>query len=215
LIPNYDTRLLMLRGVHLPPARRAEHNMSMPETAERWTASMVRALPDDSNRYEVVDGELFVTPAPSWPHQRVVGGLFRHLANYLHGQSWGEVLISPADISFHEDMLVQPDLFVVPIGSDGRRPGQWADVGALLLAIEVLSPSTARADRQVKRRLYQREAVGEYWVVDPDARVVERWRPQDDRPEIVTDALTWHPEPSVAPFELDLPAVFDEVLRNR
>jgi putative restriction endonuclease len=93
---------------HLPPARRAEHNMGMPETAERWTAAMVRALPDDRNRYEVIDGELLVTPAPSWPHQWVVGGLFRHLANYLHGQSWGEVVMSPADISFHEDMLVQP-----------------------------------------------------------------------------------------------------------
>src|SRR5713101_3981628 len=56
-------------GVHLPPARRAEHNMGMPETAERWTAAMVRALPDDRNRYEVIEGELFVTPAPSWPHQ--------------------------------------------------------------------------------------------------------------------------------------------------
>jgi len=188
--------------------------MGMPETAERLTAAMVRALPDDRNRYEVIEGELFVTPAPSWPHQWVVGGLFRHLANYLHGQSWGEVVMSPADISFHEDMLVQPNLFVVPIGPDRRRPRQWADIRALLLVVEVLSPSTARADRQVKRRLYQREGVGEYWVVDPDARVVERWRPEDDRPEIVTGTLTWQPEPSAPPFELDLAEFFDDVLRE-
>ena len=189
--------------------------MGMPETAERWTAEMVRALPDDRNRYEVIAGELFVTPAPSWPHQFVVGGLFRHLANYLQGQNWAQVLISPADISFRDDMLVQPDIFVFPIGADEQRAHGWNDIRALLLAVEVLSPSSARADRQVKRRLYQREGVGEYWVVDPDARVVERWRPQDDRPEIVTDALTWHPEPSTVPFALDLPAFFDEVLRNR
>jgi Uma2 family endonuclease len=189
--------------------------MGMPHAAERWTAEMVRALPGDRNRYEVIDGALFVTPGPSWPHQWVVGGLFRHLANYLHGQSWGEVLISPADISFREDMLVQPDIFVVPIRSEGQRPREWADIRALLVAVEVLSPSTARADRQAKRRLYQREGVGEYWVVDPDARVVERWRPEDDRPEIVTGTLTWHPEPSTAPFELDLPQFFDDVLRNR
>jgi Uma2 family endonuclease len=189
--------------------------MGMPHTAERWTPARVRALPDDRNRYEVIDGELFVTPAPTWSHQRVVGGLFRHLANYLQGQSWGEVLISPADISFHEDMLVQPDIFVVPIRSEGQRSREWADIRALLLAVEVLSPSTARADRQAKRRLYQREGVGEYWVVDPDARVVERWRPEDDRPEIVTGTLTWQPEPSTAPFELDLPQFFDDVLRNR
>ncbi len=175
---------------------------------------MVRALPDDRNRYEVIDGELLVTPAPSWPHQWVVGELFRHLANYLQSQRWGEVVISPADISFHEDMLVQPDLFVVPIGSDGRRPRHWGDVRALLLAVEVVSPTTARADRQVKRRLYQREGVGEYWIIDADARVVERWRPADERPEIVTTTLTWQPQPAAAPFELDLVEFFDRVLRE-
>jgi Uma2 family endonuclease len=188
--------------------------MGMPETAERWTADMVRALPDDRNRYEVVDGELFVTPAPSWTHQRVVGELFVHLANYLRARSWGEVLISPADISFREDMLVQPDIFVLPIGSEGRRPKDWADIRALLLAVEVLSPSTARTDRQAKRRLYQREGVREYWIVDLDARVVERWRPEDERPEIVTGTLTWQPESSTAPFELDLAEFFDDVLRE-
>ena len=176
---------------------------------------MARALPDDRKRYEVIDGELLVTPAPSLPHQRAVGGLLVRLSAYLRSQPWAVVLMSPADISFHEDMLVQPDLFVVPIGPDRRLPRHWSDVRALLLAIEVLSPSTARADRQAKRRLYQREGVGEYWVVDPDALVVERWRPEDDRPEIVIGTLTWHPEPSTAPFELDLPAFFDHVLRNR
>src|ERR1051326_7279086 len=129
-------------GVHLPPARRAEHYMGMPETAERWTAEMVRPLPDDRKRYEVIDGELFVTPAPSWPHQRTVGGLFLRLSEYLRGQPWAVVSMSPADISFREDMLVQPDLFVVPIGADRLLPRHWSDIHALLLAIEVLSPST-------------------------------------------------------------------------
>ena len=80
--------------------------------------------------------------------------------------------------------------FVVPIGPDGRRGANWTDIRALLLAVEILSPSTARADRQAKRRLHQRERVGEYWIVDLDARVVERWRPDDERPEIVTRTLT-------------------------
>jgi len=188
--------------------------MGMPHTAERWTAEMVRALPDDRNRYEVIDGELLVTPAPSAPHQRAVSLLLFRLMTYLQGQTWAEVLTSPADISFHEDMLVQPDLFVVPIGPDRRRGRHWTDIRALLLAIEVLSPSTARADRQAKRRLYQREAVGEYWIVDLDARVVERWRPADERPEIVSGMLTWRPEAAAAPFELDLVEFFDEILRE-
>ena len=169
---------------------------------------MVRALPDDRNRYEVIDGELLVTPAPSTLHQRALAILHIRLAEYLQEQPWGEVLFSPADISFRDDMLVQPDLFVVPAKPDGRRVKKWTEIRGLLLAIEVLSPSTARADRQVKRRLYQREGVAEYWIVDLDARVVERWRPKDERPEIVTTTLTWQPEASASSFELDLAEFF-------
>ena len=199
-------------GVLLPHTRRAEHNMGMPHTAEPWTADMVRALPDDGLRYEVIDGELFVTPAPSRRHQRAVLGIAARLWNYLRGAAWGEVLSSPADISFRVDRLVQPDVFVAPLSPGGPRTEQWSEIRGLRLAVEVLSPSTARADRQVKRRLYQEERVEEYWIVDLDARVVERWHPGDDRPEIVADTLSWHPDPSAAPFELDLPTFFAEVL---
>lgn len=186
--------------------------MAMPAQHTDWTVEMVRALPDDGNRYEVIDGELFVTPAPSRRHQRAVGGIAARLWNYLRGAAWGEVLSSPADISFRDDRLVQPDVFVAPVGPGGRKTEQWSEIRGLRLAVEVLSPSTARADRQVKRRLYQEEQVGEYWIVDLDARVVERWRPGDDRPEIVADTLSWQPDPSAAPFELDLPTFFAEVL---
>jgi Uma2 family endonuclease len=186
----------------------------MPHTADRWTAAMVRELPDDRNRYEVIDGELCVTPAPSAAHQRALGSLYIHLSSYLRGQTWGEVLFAPADISFRDDMLVQPDLFVLPIDAGARRPGRWAEVRGLLLAVEVLSPSTARADRQLKRRLYQREGVGEYWIVDLDARVIERWRSTDQRPEIVADTLTWQPKLDVPGFAIDLRTYFREVLET-
>ncbi len=186
--------------------------MGMPHTAERWTADRVRALPDDGNRYEVIGGELFVTPAPSALHQRAVSVILFALMSYMRGKTWGEVLTSPADISFHTDMLVQPDVFVAPPGVGGRRVRHWPEIRGLLLAVEVLSPSTARADRQVKCRLYLEERVPDYWIVDLDARVVERWRPGDDRPEIVATTLTWRPDPSAAPFHLDLPAFFLEVL---
>jgi len=91
----------------------------------------------------------------------------------------------------------------------------WSEISGLLLAVEVLSPWTARADRLVKRRLYQRERVGEYWIVDLDARVVERWRPDDDRPEIIMDRLTWYPMPQATPFALDLVPFFASVLEDR
>src|SRR5438552_8319855 len=130
--------------------------MGMPQAATptptRWTADMVRALPDDGNRYEVIDGELFVIPAPNIRHQRGVAGIQIPLTLYTRSTGFGETLMAPADISTREDRLVQPDVFVFPCGQTPVR--DWADITHLLLAVEVLSPSTARADRQVKRRLY-------------------------------------------------------------
>ena len=81
----------------------------------------------------------------------------------------------------------------------------------LLLAVEVLSPSTARADRDVKRRLYQAQGVPEYWIVDLDARLVERWRPDDEPPEIITDRIEWQVDPALPALMIELPALFREI----
>ena len=78
-----------------------------------------------------------------------------------------------------------------------------------MLAVEVLSPSTARRDRREKRRLYQRFA-DEYWIVDLDARLVERWRPGDVRPEVLDETLSWQPAGAVEPLVVDLAAYFRE-----
>jgi len=91
---------------------------------------------------------------------------------------------------------------------NGRRPRTWDEVGRLLLAVEVLSPSTARKDRVAKRSLYQRYGVPEYWLVDVDGGVVERWRPCDERPEILTDRLEWQPSVEHTPLSIDLIAYF-------
>lgn len=168
---------------------------------------MVRALPDDGNRYEVIDGELFVTPAPTWRHQAASRALFLQLHPYISAHALGEVIYAPADVEFADDRMVEPDLFVVPLVG-GRVPQRWEDVGRLLLAVEILSPSTARADRQVKRRLYQREGVPEYWIIDVDARLVERWRPGDERPEILAERLTWEPDAAVPALDVDLVGYF-------
>ncbi|MGH7531053.1 MAG: Uma2 family endonuclease [Gemmatimonadales bacterium] len=185
--------------------------MGMPGILERWTAARVRELPDDGNRYEVVDGELLLTPAPSLAHQRAVGELFALLRSYCQTTGVGEAVTSPADIEFDLRTLVQPDVFVVPL-EHGRRPEHWTDIHGLVLAIEVLSPSTARADRTVKRRRYQRAGLPEYWIVDLDARLVERWRPGDERPEVLTERLVWQPEAAAAPLGIDLPKLFARVL---
>jgi len=186
----------------------------MPQAARDWTVQRVLALPDDGNRYEVVDGELLVTPAPTFHHQDAVLALAWRLKPFVDSSGTAYLSISPADIELDDRTLVQPDLFVFELPG-GRRPERWKDITRILLAIEVLSPSSARADRFVKRRRYQRQGISEYWIVDLDSRLVERWRPGDERPEIISETLTWQPLESAAPFELDLAGFFAEVLDGR
>lgn len=189
--------------------------MGMPQSAERWTAAQVRALPDDGQRYEAVDGELLVTPAPSWSHQRAVAIVWRMLDDHVRTRSLGEAVISPADVELDAHTVVQPDVFVVPL-IDGWRMNDWSDInGRLLLAIEVLSPSSARADRHVKRKRYQGAGIPEYWIVDLDARLIERWRPDDARPEILTERLVWSPAANADSLELDVAEYFRQVGGSR
>jgi Uma2 family endonuclease len=177
--------------------------------ATYYTADMVRALPDDGSRYETVHGELLVTPAPRLPHQHVVAECFGRLYAYLARFPVGKVLTSPADISWADDVLVQPDVFVA--ASSEARTFDWARVKTLLLAIEVLSPSTQRSDRLTKRRVYQEYGVSCYWIVDVAARLVEVWTPHTTTAVIERERVVWHPdnapEPLVIPVEEILPPV--------
>ena len=175
--------------------------MGMPQTTGPWTAERVRALPEDGNRYELIGGELVVTPAPGRPHQAAAKALFLRLEAYLQAADAGTAWWSPADLSFGEEIL-QPDLFVLRPGAG--TPATWPGLSELLLAVEILSPSTARYDRYFKRLRYQRAGVPEYWIVDIYARFVERWRPEDDQPEILTDRISWQPDPAQPPLEFDL-----------
>ena len=121
---------------------------------------MALALPDDGQRYGVLDGELFVTAAPSWDHQSAVMAIIARLLMYVNEHHIGWLRTSPADITFSARRLVQPDMFVVPWREAGP-PRAWQDVTELLLAVEVLSPSTARADRHRKCLIYQSQRVPE------------------------------------------------------
>src|SRR5262245_51528578 len=163
--------------------------MSMPaQSAKRWTADEARRL-NEANplpwpHYEVIDGELLVSAAPRYLHQRAVKELL-FVLEQLIGRPEIEVLPGPADIELEADSTLSPDVMVFP----RVEVRHWTDVTSLLLVIEVLSPSTARTDRVKKRDYFMRNDVGEYWIVDLDARVVERWRHGDTRPDIVADEL--------------------------
>jgi len=184
--------------------------MGMPQHATGWTAEMVRALPDDGNRYEVVDGELLVTPVPAELHQRAVTLLALELGLLAREQGGFEVLVSPADLELDPRGMVQPDVFAQGF-VNGRPSVAWNTGAPLLLAVEVLSPSTARADRTIKRRRFQRAGIPEYWIVDLDARVIERWRPTDARPEILGETITWQPGANGEPLTIELGLLFARI----
>lgn len=188
--------------------------MSMPAVKRRWTAAEVRALVDENPlltpRYELVDGELLVTPAPRIAHQEAAGVLLLLLTAYLDAEPVGHALVSPSDVELEPEFLTQPDVFVMPI-EEWQRARHGRVVHKLLLATEILSPSSSGHDRVRKRPGYQRN-VPEYWIVDLDARLIERWQPGDERPAIVTDVLTWSAPGATTPFRLDVPAYFARVL---
>jgi len=193
----------------------AEQIMAMPaELSRRWTAREVRELiaaaPLATPRYELVDGELLVTPSPAFPHQRAITRLLVALHGYLAIEPIGDAITSPSDVELEPEFITQPDIFVVPRDEVTRVLAAGSPIARLLLAVEVLSPSSSRHDRVRKRPLYQRHVPG-YWIVDLDARLVERWTPADDRPEVLTETLSWHPAGATTAFSLDLPRFFESV----
>jgi Uma2 family endonuclease len=119
----------------------------------------------------------------------------------------GKLFVAPLDVKLEPGMVTQPDLLVVPTG---HLDDKIYFVSRLLLAVEVLSPASARFDRVIKRPRYQRNRVPEYWIVDRESRTFERWQPDDERPAILSETLVWHPEGAQMPLELDIPSLFDE-----
>jgi Uma2 family endonuclease len=203
----------MISSAHARAVGEAEgvRAMGMPSAERVWLAADLADLPDDGNRYEVIDGELHVTPAPSLNHQEAVARLYMILAPYVDAQRCGHAFIGPADITFSPARGVQPDVFVMP-RTGPRRPRTFIEVGRLLLAAEVLSASTARWDRVTKRKVYREHNVPEYWIVDLDARAFERSTPADEKPEVIRDRLTWQPEGAAEPLVIDVPQYFRDVL---
>jgi Uma2 family endonuclease len=183
----------------------------MPAKLKRvWTRDEVLALPEDGNRYELVDGELLVTPSPRWLHQRAVGVLFRLLDDYLTRHRFATAMMSPADLDLRARQVVQPDVFVV----NGIGDRDWKEVGIPLLVAEVLSPSREAFDREVKRKRFQRSGVPTYWIVDVDQEIVEEWTPDISAPRLLSTRLVWAPNDQVPAFEVDLPAYFRTVRQS-
>lgn len=173
----------------------------------RWNRAMLEALPHDGQRHEIIDGVHYVTPSPAPVHQYIVSELLAALIPWCKAERAGWVFAAPSDIELALDTIVQPDITIFPRTGE-RPPRTWADAGLPILAIEVISPSSASRDRILKRRRYQRAEIAEYWIVDPEAQLVERWTPTDERPEIITGELHWHPAGAASELVIDLAPIF-------
>ena len=180
-------------------------------TAHAMSVEELLALPEDGLRHELLDGEHVVSPTPRVAHQRAVRELFRLLEPVVEGRTDVELFGVPGDLRLNARTVVEPDLFLLP-SVPGLRLQDWADAPIPLLVVEVLSPSTAARDRGQKRRLYLESGVEEYWIVDLDARIIERWRQGDSRPEIVDGTLRFALDNGVT-GSIDLAAYFGEALR--
>jgi Uma2 family endonuclease len=181
--------------------------MGMPAPAY-YTRDMLRELPEDGNRYELVRGELLVTPAPRPWHAVISNRLHRALEEYVRTQAPSlYVFGSRSEVSWGDpDTEVQPDMFVLPI--DQVRTLDYEQMRDLRLVVEVLSPSSIRHDRFTKRLEYQRRRVPLYWIVDPDERVVEVWTPHDYFPRFERERLVWEPDAASRAFDLSLADLF-------
>jgi Uma2 family endonuclease len=180
--------------------------MSTQSAVRGWTYEEFARLPDDGNRYEVIAGDLYVTPAPGRIHQIVsarFGTPLRVFATDQH--QLGEVLYAPLDVVLGEGDYVQPDI-VFLLREHEHRSTKHGIEGPPDLVVEVLSPTTAMRDRGIKRERYARFGVPEYWVIDIDRRRVEVYRLQEDSgvPTIVTDRLAWQPVEGGPVLELNV-----------
>jgi len=129
-------------------------------------------LPDDGRRYEILDGDLEVSPAPAPGHQRVSGNLFFILHGHVQAGGLGSVYCAPIDVILANTTIVQPDLVFIVRGRESIVTNRAIE-GPPDLAVEILSPWSVRRDRGTKAGLYARFGIPHYWVVDPDARAVE------------------------------------------
>jgi len=139
------------------------------------TYDQYRLMPEDGKRYELVNGELLMTPSPTPKHQRILNEINLALSAHVKRNRLGEVFIAPVDVVFDEHTVLEPDLLFI---RSARAPivGEKAIHGAPDLVVEILSPSSFYHDLRVKMSLYGKFGVEEYWIVDPEKETIEQYR---------------------------------------
>ena len=179
--------------------------MAMPYAAPQFTIADLDRFPDDGNRYELLGGQLLVTPAPGPHHQLVLGRLVMRLAGYL-GPEGPSVIVTPGVIQLENHTQLEPDLLVVPAGLMDET--SWRRITGWWLAVEVSGRASKVYDRDFKRDAYLRLGVREVWRVDLIDRRVYRSRPGEVNEVPWSDHLRWHPPEMAAALVLPVPTLF-------
>ena len=133
-------------------------------------------FPDDGKRHELIDGEHYVTPSPNLRHQEILASLHLVIGSWLETHRVGRVYFAPLDVVFSHFDIVEPDLLYMSNARAAEVSTPKHVRGAPELVVEIGSPSTRRRDTTIKRQLYERAGVTEYWIVDPGAEVVRVYR---------------------------------------
>lgn len=184
-----------------------------PQTATKLTYDDYVKLPEDGNRYEIIDGELYVNPAPVPQHQVIVLNIAAAFLNYFRAHGGGRVLGSPVDVVLSDARVVQPDVIVMK-SDRAMIVGDKNVHGIPNLVVEVLSNSSRRLDEIEKRKLYDQAGVDEYWIVDPELQLVKIYRRAGNTfaraEEIDTDTGGTITTPLFAGFALPVHDVFTE-----
>jgi Uma2 family endonuclease len=185
--------------------------MYMATESKFWTMDELHRLPDDGNKYELVRGELFVTPPPSQEHETIAARLTRLLDPYVGAHNLG-LIYRPRAVVRSNEGEVEPDLMVRV--DRGQRGNGWENAPLPILIVEILSSTTRRRDLRQKREFYMDLRIPEYWIVDLDRRVVQVVRRGE--PDVVcATSLVWHPQGTSMPLTIDLPALFASALNAK
>ncbi len=161
VIPTTDTLPMVVRADHVPGPSQGE-----------WTYDDYAALPEDGNRYEIIDGVLYMAPSPNIAHQDSAGSFYYYLRTHIQNKGLGRVLIAPIDVEFAPKVTTQPDVLVV-LNDNISIITKGKIMGAPDLVVEIASPGTATYDRNTKLNTYAHYGVKEYWIAEPITRTVE------------------------------------------
>jgi len=182
--------------------------MAMSIPLPEYTVDMVRAFPDDGQRYELVEGMLLVTPAPAPDHQLVITRLVYALTSYL-GIDGPARVVTPGEIEIAPRLHLEPDLLVFPARFASRS--KWTEIEDWWLAVEVLSPSSKHYDRDYKLEAYLQVGVAAVWMIDLERRCFEVSTAHGRRGISESRSVRWHPASMPAPLELSVAAVLRDV----